>query len=145
MSLERAGVDADLKENLESCCRAVWLAESRRSSAEMFCRASSLEESWTASSPQISVSSTMRLAAPTVGIFRRAVSFLTSCPVVRRSTSGAVARAAPLDVPVLVQDVFCCLYLAALSGQRLIWTQAEGRKKKCGYTSSEYSCTRKET
>lgn len=60
---ERVGVGAlclcvgtaDLKENLESCCRAVWLAESRRSSAEMFCRASSLDESWTPSSPQISV------------------------------------------------------------------------------------------
>lgn len=46
--------EADLKENLESCCRAVWLAESRRSSAEMFCRASSLDESWTPSSPQTS-------------------------------------------------------------------------------------------
>lgn len=46
---------SDLKENLKSCCCAVWLAESGRSSVEMFCRVSSLGESCTFSSTQRSV------------------------------------------------------------------------------------------
>lgn len=45
----------DLNENLESCCCAVWLAESGRSSVEMFCRVSSRGESCTLSSTQRSV------------------------------------------------------------------------------------------
>lgn len=45
----------------------------------------------------------------------------TSCPIVRWSTCRSITRAGPLDVPVLVQDVFSCLHLIALSGQRVIW------------------------
>lgn len=46
---------SDLKENLESCCCAVSLAESGRSSVEMFCKVSSLGESCTLSSTHRSV------------------------------------------------------------------------------------------
>lgn len=45
----------------------------------------------------------------------------TSCPIVRWSSRRSITWAGPLDVPVLVQDVFSCLHLIALSGQRIIW------------------------
>lgn len=61
------------------------------------------------------------------GMFRQRSFIFTSRPVVRGSTRGSVTRAAPLDVPVLVQDVFRHLHLTARSGQRLIWKQE--RKK----------------
>lgn len=116
----------DLKENLEPCCWAVWLAESGRSSVEMFCRVSSLGESCTPSSTERSVN-IYKYRSITQFVYCNVCNSLiykiifTSCPVVRSSTRGSIARAGPLDVPVLVQDVFGCLHLTALPGQWVIW------------------------
>lgn len=118
---------SDLNENLESCCCAVWLAESGRSSVEMFCRVSSLGESCTLSSTQRSVNTsknrqvTLFLYCAVWQPHKHKGFFLTSCPIVGSSTGGSITRAGPLNVPVLVQDVFSCLCLRAVSGQWVIW------------------------
>lgn len=79
----------------------------------------------------------MRSTALASGIIRRASFIFTSRPVVRRSARGSVTRAAPLDVPVLVQDVFCCLHLTALSGQQLVWKQGGGSDINTAHTCVE--------
>lgn len=79
----------------------------------------------------------MRATAPTTGMFRQRSFIFTSRPVVRGSTRGSVTRAAPLDVPVLVQDVFRRLHLTARSGQRLIWKR---EKKKTSARHSDRAC-----
>lgn len=102
-------MDTDLKENFESCCWAVWLAESGRSSVEMFCM-----DSGTPSSPQSSNNMcTLVSTCSTICLIVFNMQVFTSCPIVS-PTRSPIAWTGPLNIPVLVQDVFSCLHLAAL-------------------------------